>query len=53
MINSASYSGTGSTSVDRTHVLFGQMMGYVAATAGFFALNVLQFFLRVFSRDNR
>ncbi|HTU08930.1 MAG TPA: Bax inhibitor-1 family protein [Trebonia sp.] len=38
MIDSPSYSGTGSASDDRTHALFGQTMGYVAATAGFFAL---------------
>ncbi len=37
MIDSPSYSGTGSAS-DDTHALFGQTMGYVAATAGFFAL---------------
>ena len=38
MIDSPSYSGTGSVSGDDTHALFGQTMGYVAATAGFFAL---------------
>jgi FtsH-binding integral membrane protein len=38
MIDSPSYSGTGSASGDDTHTLFGQAMGYVAATAGFFAL---------------
>jgi len=38
MIDSPSYSGTGSASSDNTHTLFGQTMGYVAATAGFFAL---------------
>ena len=38
MIDSPSYSGTGSASDDDTHTLFGQTMGYVAATAGFFAL---------------
>jgi len=38
MIDSPSYSGTGSASGDDTHALFGQTMGYVAATAGFFAL---------------
>ena len=27
MIDSASYSGTGSTSADRTHVLFAQTLG--------------------------
>ena len=36
MIDSPSYSGTASD--DDTHTLFGQTMGYVAATAGFFAL---------------
>jgi FtsH-binding integral membrane protein len=38
MIDSPSYSGTGSASDDQAHALFGQTMGYVAATAGFFAL---------------
>ncbi len=38
MIDSPGYSGTGSASGDDTHALFGQTMGYVAATAGFFAL---------------
>jgi FtsH-binding integral membrane protein len=38
MIDSSSYSGAGSASGDDTHTLFGQTMGYVAATAGFFAL---------------
>ena len=38
MIDSPSYSGTGSASGSDTHALFGQTMGYVAATAGFFAL---------------
>ena len=38
MMNSPSYSGTGSASGDETHTLFGQTMGYVAAVAGFFAL---------------
>jgi FtsH-binding integral membrane protein len=38
MIDSPSYSGTGSASSDDTHSLFGQTMGYVAATAGLFAL---------------
>jgi FtsH-binding integral membrane protein len=37
MIDSASYRETGSAS-GGTHALFGQTMGYVAATAGFFAL---------------
>ena len=36
MIDSASYSRTASS--DDTHTLFGQTMGYVAATAGLFAL---------------
>ena len=38
MIDSPSYSGTGSASGDDARTLFGQTMGYVAATAGFFAL---------------
>ncbi len=38
MIDSPSYSGTGSATGDDAHALFGQTMGYVAATAGFFAL---------------
>jgi modulator of FtsH protease len=38
VIDSPSYSGTGLASRDDTHTLFGQTMGYVAATAGFFAL---------------
>ncbi len=38
MIDSPSYSGAGSASSDDTHALFGQTMGYVATTAGFFAL---------------
>ena len=38
MIDNPSYTGTGSVSGDDTHVLFGQTMGYVAVTAGFFAL---------------
>jgi len=38
MIDSPTYSGTGSESGDQAHALFGQTMGYVAATAGFFAL---------------
>jgi FtsH-binding integral membrane protein len=38
MSESLSYSGIGSAGSDRTHALFGQTMGYVAATAGFFAL---------------
>ena len=38
MIDSPTFSGAGSASGNDTHVLFGQTMGYVAATAGFFAL---------------
>jgi hypothetical protein len=38
VIDSPTYSGAGSASGDDTHVLFGQTMGYIAATAGFFAL---------------
>ena len=38
MLDSPTYSGTGSESGDQAHALFGQTMGYVAATAGFFAL---------------
>jgi uncharacterized protein len=38
MSESVRYSGTGSASGDQAHTLFGQTMGYVAATAGFFAL---------------
>jgi FtsH-binding integral membrane protein len=38
MIDNPSYTGTGSVSGGDTHVLFGQTMGYVAVTAGFFAL---------------
>ena len=38
MIDSPSYSGAGSASSDNTHTLFGQTMGYVAVTTGFFAL---------------
>ena len=38
MIDSPTYSGTRSESGDQAHALFGQTMGYVAATAGFFAL---------------
>ena len=38
MIHSTAYSGTGAASGDDTHALFGQTMGYVAATAGLFAL---------------
>jgi FtsH-binding integral membrane protein len=35
---SLSYRSFGATAADRTHTLFGQVMWYVAATAGFFAL---------------
>jgi FtsH-binding integral membrane protein len=38
VIDSPSYSGTGAASGGDTHALFGQTMGYVAATAGLFAL---------------
>jgi len=38
MSETLSHSGIGSASGDDTHTLFGQTMGYVAATAGFFAL---------------
>jgi FtsH-binding integral membrane protein len=38
MLDSPTYSGTESESGDQAHALFGQTMGYVAATAGFFAL---------------
>ena len=38
MIDSPSYSRAGAASGDDTHALFGQTMGYVAATAGLFAL---------------
>ena len=38
MSESLGYSGIESASGDRVHTLFGQTMGYVAATAGFFAL---------------
>ncbi len=38
MSGSLSYGGLGAISPDRTRTLFGQTMGYVAATAGFFAL---------------
>ena len=36
MSESLSYRGVGTA--DRTHILFAQTMGYVAATTGFFAL---------------
>jgi FtsH-binding integral membrane protein len=38
MIDSPSYSGAGSATGGDTHTLFGQTMGYVAATTGLFAL---------------
>jgi FtsH-binding integral membrane protein len=38
MMDAPFYSGTGSVSGAETHTLFGQTMGYVAVTAGFFAL---------------
>ena len=38
MSESLSYRGIGATTRDRTRTLFGQTMGYVAVTAGFFAL---------------
>jgi uncharacterized protein len=38
MIDTPSYSGTGSVSGDETQALFGATMGYVAVTTGFFAL---------------
>ena len=38
MIDSPSYSGTGSVSGDETQALFAPTMGYVAATTGLFAL---------------
>ena len=38
MSESLSYRRIGATTRDRTHTLFGQTMGYVAVTAGFFAL---------------
>ena len=38
MTYTSSYSQISPASADRAHVLFGQTMGYVAATAGFFAL---------------
>jgi FtsH-binding integral membrane protein len=38
MNSSLSYGGLGADARDRTHTLFGQVMGYVAVTAGFFAL---------------
>ncbi|MBV9381147.1 MAG: US12 family protein [Streptosporangiaceae bacterium] len=38
MDQSLRYGGYGVTTRDRTHTLFGQTMGYVAVTAGFFTL---------------
>jgi len=38
MNESLAYGAPGAALRDRTHTLFGQTMGYVAATAGFFAL---------------
>ncbi len=38
MDNYLSHSGIGTATGDRTHTLFGQTMGYVAVTTGFFAL---------------
>jgi uncharacterized protein len=38
MIDSPGYSGTRWAGSDHAHTLFGQTMGYVGATAGFFAL---------------
>ena len=38
MIDTPSYSGTGSVSGDETRTLFGPTMGYVAVTTGLFAL---------------
>src|SRR5215813_6375367 len=38
MSESLSVGSVGTTARDRTHTLFGQTMGYVAATTGFFAL---------------
>ena len=38
MSESLSVGNVGTTARDRTHTLFGQTMGYVAATTGFFAL---------------
>ncbi len=60
-MRTSSYRETLPTSADQAHTLFGQTMGYVAATAGFFALgaifldalNVFTFFLRIFSRNDR
>jgi len=38
MSGSLRYGGIGTTAPGRTRTLFGQTMGYVAVTAGFFAL---------------
>jgi len=38
MSESLSLGTAGATTRDRTHTLFGQTMGYVAVTTGFFAL---------------
>ena len=38
MSESLSYGGAGAMTRDRAHTLFGQTMGYVAVTTGFFAL---------------
>jgi modulator of FtsH protease len=38
MSGSLRYGGIGTTTPGRTHTLFGQTMGYVAVTTGFFAL---------------
>ena len=38
MSESLSLGGAGAMTRDRTHTLFGQTMGYVAVTTGFFAL---------------
>lgn len=38
MNDSMAYGSYGAATRDRTHTLFGQTMGYVALTAGFFAL---------------
>ena len=37
-MNELTYGSAGASARDRTHTLFGQTMGYVAVTAGFFAL---------------
>jgi hypothetical protein len=47
---SYSYGGFAADTADRTRALFGQVMWYVAATAGVF--NVFLFFLRIFARSN-